>query len=126
MRVSTPWPFWPGEARQYPERAECEGNGEVSARKGRGDLRPERFIMKSLIRSLRRDFHARLDVSFRLINECADPDNGQHDAARNKISSTADPGNARLPVRRLGGVLAGRMEQTPAALSGNGRAGRVR
>src|SRR5258706_15507023 len=62
MRVSTHSPFWRGGPRSYPGRPECEGNGEISTGKGRGDLRSERCTMKSLIRSLRRDFPAHLDV----------------------------------------------------------------
>src|SRR6266404_980798 len=126
MRVSAHSPFWRGEPRQYPGRPECEGNGEISTGKGRGDLRSERCTMKSLIRSLRRDFPAHLDVAFLLINECADAKNGQHHAARNQIPSPPDTRQSRLALRRLGGVLAGRLEQTPAALSRYGGAGRFR
>jgi hypothetical protein len=60
-----------------------------------------------------------LDVPRRLINECADSD-GQHNAARNQVPSPSDTSYDRLPVRRLGGHLARRMDQMPAELSGYG------
>jgi hypothetical protein len=62
-----------------------------------------------------------LDVSFRLINECADS-NDQRDAARNQVPSTSDAGHGGLALRRLGGDLARRMDPTPAELLGYGRA----
>lgn len=66
-----------------------------------------------------------LDVPFRLINECADPKSGRHNAARNQVPSPSDSRDAGLALRRLGGVLAGRLEQVAAALSGDGGAGRL-
>jgi hypothetical protein len=63
-----------------------------------------------------------LDVPFPLINECAD-NGGQHDAARNQVHATSDAGYDWLPLRRLGSVLARRVEQIPAALLGFGGAG---
>src|SRR5712691_5862734 len=77
-------------------------------------------MRKVLSRRLRRASHARLDVPFRLINECADPDNGQRDAARNQIPSPSDTSYARLPLRRLGGVLARRLDPGPAVLPRDG------
>ena len=62
-----------------------------------------------------------LDVSFRLINECADPD-GQHDEARNQVPSPSDASYDRLTLRRLGGHVARRLDSMPAELPGYGRA----
>ena len=42
---------------------------------------------------------------------------------RNEIPSPLDSGNAGLPIRRLGGLLGGRLEQTPVRLHGHGRPG---
>ena len=67
----------------------------------------------------------RLDVRVDVINECADRGNGQH-ALRDKVSAPSNTRHARLAVWRLGGVLARRLEQIPAALSGYGGAGRRR
>jgi len=63
-----------------------------------------------LIKYIREDVLAAigLDVSFRLIDECADPD-GQHDAARNQISSPSDASHDRLAIRRLARFLARRL-----------------
>ncbi len=63
------------------------------------------------------------NLTFRcdLINECADY-NGPHNASRNQIPSTSDASHDRLALRRLGGVLAWRLDPTPAELLGNGRA----
>ncbi len=67
------------------------------------------------------------DLTLRLSpsNECADPD-GQHDAARNQVPSPSDASYNRLAVRRLGGVLARRLDPMPSDLFGHGRAGRPR
>jgi hypothetical protein len=64
----------------------------------------------------------RLDVLLCTINECADY--GQHRAARNQVHATSDARYDRLAVRRLGGHMARRMDQIPAALFGHGREGR--
>lgn len=69
--------------------------------------------------------HPRLDLLPCLINEYADP-GGQHNAARNQVHAPSDTRYDRLPLRRLGGVLAWRLEQMPAELLGHGRAGRSR
>src|SRR5437879_13559605 len=61
------------------------------------------------------------DMQWRtVINECADAEGGQHDAARNKIPSPSDTRYARLPLRRLGGVLARRVDPGPAVLPRDG------
>jgi hypothetical protein len=63
-----------------------------------------------------------LDVGVRLINECADSNKGRHHAARNKVPSPSDTSYDWLPLRRLEGMLARRLEQKPAALSRYGSA----
>jgi hypothetical protein len=69
--------------------------------------------------------HPRLDVLPCLINECADS-NGQRHAARNQVHAPSDTGHDRLPVRRLEGHMARRLEQMQVALFGYGRTGKSR
>src|SRR5712691_3551313 len=61
-----------------------------------------------------------LDWALLQSNECADRNHGQRDAARNKVPSPSDTSYARLPLRRLGGVLARRLDPGPAVLPGDG------
>jgi hypothetical protein len=63
----------------------------------------------------------RLDVRVDVINECADRGNGQH-ALGHKVSASSNTSHARLPVRRLGGVLARRLEQARAVVHRDDRA----
>jgi predicted nucleic acid-binding Zn ribbon protein len=67
-----------------------------------------------MIRILRRASQPRLDVPVPLINECAEPHNGQHDETRNQVSPPADTSDARLPVRRLESLLARRVDELAA------------
>jgi len=60
----------------------------------------------------------RLDCAGQRINECAD--SVQHHAARNQVPGPSNTSDARLPLRRLGSVLAGRLDQRSAVLSRNG------
>src|SRR5258706_15806322 len=119
MRVSAYRPLWRGGPRSYSRRTERERNREVSPGKGSGDVRSQRGT-KSLIRPPRRCVPAGLDVLVRVINECADPNRGQHDTARNQVPSPSDTSYARLAVRRLGGHVAGRMDTRSAVVPGYG------
>ena len=59
-------------------------------------------------------------------DECVDQRSGrQRHADGNEIPSAANPGGTWLAVRRLAGVLVGRMEQTPNVLPGNAGEGRA-
>jgi hypothetical protein len=68
---------------------------------------------------------AHLTFQGRLIHECADP-NGQHDATRNQIHASSDPGNDRLAVRRLGSDVARRLDTMSTFVSRDGGAHRAR
>ena len=63
-----------------------------------------------------------LTLVFERRDGCVDPRRVDHESA-NEIPSPSHPSHAGLPLQRLAGVLARRLDPAPAVVPGDGRAG---